>query len=133
MPRRFADSTAPNWVTCPWPPDYLKVLNWQWSEVVAPYWIEHAKFAADHGVKIAIEMHPGFVVYNPETMLKLRRSLDRMSDAILIRVICSGRVSIPSPPCACWWRNLSCPCKRHANLRRRICRAPACSTRSPTR
>jgi sugar phosphate isomerase/epimerase len=48
------------------------VLDWQWNEVVTPYWIGHAKFAADHGVKIAIEMHPGFVVYNPETMLKLR-------------------------------------------------------------
>jgi sugar phosphate isomerase/epimerase len=65
-------ATAPNWVTCPWPPDYLKVLDWQWNEVVAPYWIEHAKFAADCGVKIAIEMHPGFVVYSPETMLRLR-------------------------------------------------------------
>jgi sugar phosphate isomerase/epimerase len=59
-------------VTCPWPPDYLQVLDWQWNKVVAPYWTEHARFAADHGVKIAIEMHPGFVVYNPETMLKLR-------------------------------------------------------------
>ena len=65
-------ATAPNWVTCPWPPEYLDVLDWQWNEVVAPYWIEHAKFAEDHGVKIAIEMHPGFVVYSPETMLKLR-------------------------------------------------------------
>jgi sugar phosphate isomerase/epimerase len=62
----------PNWVTCPWPPDYLDVLDWQWSEVVAPYWVEHAAFAAEHGVKIAIEMHPGFVVYSPETMLRLR-------------------------------------------------------------
>lgn len=66
------NAIAPNWVTCPWPPEYLKVLEWQWNEVVAPYWMEHAKFAADHGVKIAIEMHPGFVVYSPETMLKLR-------------------------------------------------------------
>jgi sugar phosphate isomerase/epimerase len=65
-------ATAPNWVTCPWPPDFLKILDWQWNEVVAPFWIEHAKFAADHGVRIAVEMHPGFVVYNPETMLKLR-------------------------------------------------------------
>ena len=65
-------ATAPNWVTCPWPPEYLNVLEWQWNEVVAPYWIEHAKFAAEHGVKVAIEMHPGFVVYSPETMLKLR-------------------------------------------------------------
>ena len=62
----------PNWVTCPWPPDFLDTLEWQWNEVVTPYWKTHAKFAADHGVKIGIEMHPGFVVYNPETMLRLR-------------------------------------------------------------
>ena len=62
----------PNWVTCPWPPDYLEILKWQWDEVVAPYWTKHAAFAAAHGVKIAIEMHPGFVVYSPETMLRLR-------------------------------------------------------------
>src|SRR5258708_16682978 len=65
-------STAPNWVTCPWPPDYRGVLEWQWNEVVAPYWIEHAAFASQHGIKIAVEMHPGFVVYSPETMLRLR-------------------------------------------------------------
>jgi sugar phosphate isomerase/epimerase len=65
-------SSAPNWVTCPWPPDYLEVLDWQWNEVVTPYWTEHAAFAAEHGVRIAVEMHPGFVVYSPETMLKLR-------------------------------------------------------------
>jgi len=66
------NALAPNWITCPWPPDFRKVLDWQWNEIVAPYWKEHAKFAADHGVKIAVEMHPGFVAYNPETMLKLR-------------------------------------------------------------
>lgn len=65
-------SKAPNWVTCPWPPDYRDVLEWQWNEVVAPYWIEHAAFASQHGVKIAVEMHPGFVVYSPETLLRLR-------------------------------------------------------------
>jgi sugar phosphate isomerase/epimerase len=63
---------APNWVTCPWPPEYLDVLAWQWEKVVTPYWIDRAKFAADHGVRIAIEMHPGFVVYSPETLLRLR-------------------------------------------------------------
>jgi sugar phosphate isomerase/epimerase len=66
------NAKAPNWVTCPWPPEYLDVLAWQWDKVVAPFWIERAKFAADHGVRIAIEMHPGFVVYSPETMLRLR-------------------------------------------------------------
>lgn len=62
----------PNWVTCPWPPEYLDVLDWQWEKVAIPYWTEHAKHAEKHGVKIAIEMHPGFLVYSPETMLKLR-------------------------------------------------------------
>ena len=42
------------------------------GEEVEPYWTKHGAFAADHGVKIAIEMHPGFVVYSPETMLRLR-------------------------------------------------------------
>ncbi len=66
------NAKAPNWVTCPWPPEYLSVLEWQWNEVVAPYWSRRAEFAAQHGIQIAIEMHPGFVVYNPETMLRLR-------------------------------------------------------------
>jgi sugar phosphate isomerase/epimerase len=62
----------PNWVTCPWPTEYLDVLDWQWEKKVIPYWMKHAKFAENHGVKVAIEMHPGFVVYSPETMRKLR-------------------------------------------------------------
>jgi len=66
------EAKAPNWVTCPWPPEYLDVLAWQWDKVVTPYWVKRAELAAQHGVKIAIEMHPGFVVYSPETMLRLR-------------------------------------------------------------
>jgi sugar phosphate isomerase/epimerase len=63
----------PNWVTCPWPPDYLAILHWQWEQIAIPYWTGQTKFAADHGIqKIAIEAHPGFLVYNPETMLRLR-------------------------------------------------------------
>ncbi len=62
----------PNWVTAAWPPHYQELLAWQWEKKVIPYWTERAKFASDHGVKLAIEMHPGFVVYSPETLLKLR-------------------------------------------------------------
>ena len=67
-------SRKPNWVTCPWPPDFLEVLDWQWDKKVIPYWSKQAKFAKDHGVRIAFEPHPGFVVYNPETLLKLRKA-----------------------------------------------------------
>lgn len=66
------NATKPNWVTCAWPPDYQEILEWQWNEVVIPYWKEEAKFAKENNVKIAFEMHPGFVVYNVDTMLKLR-------------------------------------------------------------
>ncbi len=62
----------PNWVTCPWPPEYLQILDWQWKEVATPFWKERAKFAAGHGVRIAIEMHPGFLAYSPENLLRLR-------------------------------------------------------------
>ncbi|HAB00714.1 MAG TPA: xylose isomerase, partial [Ruminococcaceae bacterium] len=50
------NSKYPNWVTCPWPEDYLKILDWQWNEKLIPYWKEFVKFAKDHGVnKIAFE------------------------------------------------------------------------------
>lgn len=69
-------SKYPNWVTCPWPEDFLAVLDYQWNDVLIPYWKKAAKFALDHGVdKIALEMHPGFCVYNPETLLKLRAAV----------------------------------------------------------
>ena len=62
----------PNWVTCAWPPDYQELLAWQWNEKVIPYWRAAAALARQHGVKLCFEMHPGFVVYNPETLLRLR-------------------------------------------------------------
>lgn len=72
-PGDYEGAKNPNWVTCSWPREYADVLNWQWNEVVIPYWKEEAKFAKLHGInQIALEMHPGFVVYNPETLLKLR-------------------------------------------------------------
>ena len=64
----------PNWVTAAWPPEFLDVLEWQWEKKVIPYWVEAEKFAAQHGVKVALEAHPGFVVYNVETALKLRHA-----------------------------------------------------------
>ena len=70
------DDKTPNWVTCPWPDDFLGILDYQWNEVLIPYWKETVKFAKAHGVdKICFEMHPGFCVYNPETLLKLRKAV----------------------------------------------------------
>ena len=70
------DDKTPNWVTCAWPQDYPAILDYQWNEVLTPYWKKMAAFANDHGIyKIAFEMHPGFCVYNPETMLRIREAV----------------------------------------------------------
>jgi sugar phosphate isomerase/epimerase len=68
--------TQPNWITYRWPPEYNEMLQWQWKEKVIPYWKDAAKYARSHGIKrLALEMHPNFVVYNPLTLLKLREAV----------------------------------------------------------
>lgn len=68
--------TMPNWATYRWPPEYAQILEWQWKEKLIPYWKEAAKFAREHGVhKLAFEMHPGFCVYNPKTLMRLREAV----------------------------------------------------------
>ena len=65
-------ATQPNWIVSPWPPEFSQMLEWQWKERVKPYWKETARLCRSAGIRVAIEMHPNFVVYNPETMLRLR-------------------------------------------------------------
>ena len=75
-PGDCAASQNPNWVTCAWPNDYLDILKWQWESVLIPYWKETAKLAEECGIKkIAFEMHPGFCVYNPKTLIRLREAV----------------------------------------------------------
>lgn len=70
------ESKRPNWVTCAWPNEYGEILEWQWSKVLIPYWKKAAEIAQSYGVKkIAFEMHPGFCVYNPATLLRLREAV----------------------------------------------------------
>lgn len=41
-----------------------------------PYWKQKAAFAREHGIhKIALELHPGFCVYNTRTLLRLREAV----------------------------------------------------------
>ena len=72
LPAGALGDTMPNWITCPWPPYFLEMLDYQWNEVAIPYWKEAGKFAENHGVKVALEMHPGQLVYNVDTLLRLR-------------------------------------------------------------
>ena len=65
----------PNWAVATWPTDHEEIREWQWNEKLIPYWKEAGAFAKSHNVRVAIEIHPGFCVYNPGTMLRLREAV----------------------------------------------------------
>ena len=70
---RPGDKT-PNWITYTWPPEYAEALEYQWNSVLIPYWKTAAAFARKHRVRVAIEPHPGFCVYNLSSFQKLRHA-----------------------------------------------------------
>ncbi len=74
LPAGSSTDTQPNWVTCPWPPHFLEIIDYQWNQVGIPYWKSAAQFAEQHQVKIGIEMHPGMLIYNVETLLQMREA-----------------------------------------------------------
>ena len=74
LPAGAPGDTTPNWVTAPWPTEHADALDYQWDEVAIPYWRELAAHADDHGVNLAIEMHPNMLVYEPTGLLALREA-----------------------------------------------------------
>jgi sugar phosphate isomerase/epimerase len=69
------EATRPTWIATGWPPEHPETLAWQWEAVVLPYWHDAAAFAGAHGVRIGIEMEPGFVVYHPRSFRRLREEI----------------------------------------------------------
>ncbi|MFI3238148.1 MAG: sugar phosphate isomerase/epimerase [Lachnospiraceae bacterium] len=75
-PGEDEDARRPNWVTCSWPDSHFEILQWQWNEVLIPYWKKKVAEAKTYGIhKIALELHPGFCVYNVYSLLKLREAV----------------------------------------------------------
>ena len=73
LPAGGPNDEVPNWVTAPWPTEHADAHEYQW-EVATEYWSELAEFADDHGVDVAIEMHPNMLVYEPHGMARLREA-----------------------------------------------------------
>lgn len=73
-PGDHEDAKYPNWPIAPWPNDYQEILAWQWENKVIPYWKEMGLFATQHDVKIGLELHGGFSVHTPATLLRLREA-----------------------------------------------------------
>lgn len=83
----------PNWVTCAWPDEYRDILEWQWNQVAIPYWREQNAFLDQHNVNFAIEMHPGFLCYANDNLLRLRRA-------------CGDRIGANFDPSHLWWQGI---------------------------
>ncbi|MET1089280.1 MAG: sugar phosphate isomerase/epimerase [Arthrobacter sp.] len=59
-----------NWVVNAWNSAALDVLDYQWG-VAAKFWKETDRLAADHEVKVALELHPQNIVFNTADVRKL--------------------------------------------------------------
>ncbi len=90
------EDKTPNWITAAWPPEYAASLAWQWSERIVPYWRAANRAAEDAGVRVALEAHPGFCVYNPETLLELRQEAGDF-------------LGINLDPSHLWWQGIDIP------------------------
>lgn len=69
-PANQPGGVRPAWVVNPWNSVDMDSLDHQW-EVAVPFWREIDRLAADHGVKVGIEMHPQNIVFNPPTLVRL--------------------------------------------------------------
>ncbi|WP_349618042.1 sugar phosphate isomerase/epimerase family protein [Azotobacter salinestris] len=75
LPAACAEDKVPNWIsyTVSWPPVLKDYLNYQWNDVAIPYWKDLVAKATDCGVeRIALENFSSMLVYNPETLFRLR-------------------------------------------------------------
>lgn len=76
LPAGNASDTMPNWVVSSWPPETQAILNYQWNDVLLPYWHEIVTLAKEVGVEqIALELHGNQCVYNVPSMLHLRQEV----------------------------------------------------------
>ncbi|SFS06769.1 DNA-(apurinic or apyrimidinic site) lyase [Halomicrobium zhouii] len=73
LPAGSEAGDVPNWITAPWPPEHGDALEYQW-DVATDYWSDAAEHAADHDVKVGLEMHPNMLVYEPHGLLRLREA-----------------------------------------------------------
>lgn len=87
------NAVNPNWVTCAWPDEYRDILKWQWDEVVIPYWKAQHAHLEKHKVNFCIEMHPGFVCYANDNLLRLRNAV-------------GPRIGANFDPSHLWWQGI---------------------------
>lgn len=73
LPAGGPGDRLPNWVVVSWPPEVQETLNYQWNDVLFPFWREMVELARQNGVEqIALELCGQQCVYNVPTLMMLR-------------------------------------------------------------
>ena len=75
LPAAAPGDTVPNWLvyTKSWPDEMPERDRYQWEDCAFPYWEGLVKLADEVGVeKFALENFSAMLVWNPETLLRLR-------------------------------------------------------------
>lgn len=70
LPGGERSASYPNWIVNAWNSAHLDVLEYQWS-VASVFWQEMDALARDLDVKVALELHPQNLVFNPASMRTL--------------------------------------------------------------
>lgn len=70
LPGGEPGATRPNWVVNAWNSAALDQLDYQF-DVAAEFWREIDELAREHGVKIALELHPQNIAFNPASFREL--------------------------------------------------------------
>ncbi len=70
LPGGEPGATRVNWAVNAWNSDALDMIDYQF-DIAAKYWSEVDQLARDNDVKVALELHPQNVVFNPATMREL--------------------------------------------------------------
>ncbi|MEO0023648.1 MAG: hypothetical protein RL196_89 [Actinomycetota bacterium] len=70
LPAGEVGGVRPNWVVNAWNSAALDVIDYQF-EIAAKFWAEIDREARDLDVKVALELHPQNVVFNPASMREL--------------------------------------------------------------
>ena len=81
LPPAAPGDRVPNWITytVSWPATLKERLDYQWNEVAIPYWRGLVAKARENGVeKFALENFSSMLVWNPETLFRLRDAVGPM-------------------------------------------------------
>jgi sugar phosphate isomerase/epimerase len=76
LPEGAEGDSCPVWITQqtqePNLDFWLDTLRWQWDKRLIPFWQEHGKIAADHGVTLCFEMQIADMLHTPAKLKQFR-------------------------------------------------------------